>query len=54
MAYTTIDDPELYFQARAYTGNGGTQSITLDGDNDLSPNFVWIKNRDERWFKILY
>ena len=54
MAYTTIDDPELYFQARAYTGNGGTQSITLDGDNDLSPNFVWIKNRDGTDIHALY
>ena len=54
MAYTTINDPELYFQARAYTGNGGTQSITLDGDNDLSPNFVWIKNRDGTDIHALY
>ena len=44
-AYTTIDDPELYFQAKAYAGNGSTQSITLDGSEDMSPNLVWIKNR---------
>ena len=31
MAYTTIDNPELYFQTKLYTGNGSTQSITLDG-----------------------
>ena len=54
MAYTTIDDPESYFQAKAYTGNGGTQSITLDGDTDLSPNFVWIKNRDGTDIHALY
>ena len=45
-AYTTIDDPEAYFQAKVYTGNGSTQSITLDGDTNLQPDLVWIKNRD--------
>ncbi len=45
-AYTTIDDPEAYFQVKAYTGNNTTDTaITLDGDNDLQPDFVWIKCR---------
>jgi len=44
--YTTIDNPELYFQVKTYTGNGSTQAITLDGDEDMQPDFVWIKNRD--------
>ena len=44
MAYTTIDNPELYFQAKTYTGNGGTQSLTFDGSEDMSPNLVWIKS----------
>ena len=43
MAYTTIDNPELYFQTKLYTGNGSTQSITLDGDENMQPDFVWIK-----------
>jgi len=47
MAYTTIDNPELYFQTKLYTGNGSTQSITLDGDENMQPDFVWIKNRDQ-------
>jgi len=46
MAYTTIDDPEAYFQAKTYTGDGSTPSITLDGDTDMQPDLVWIKNRD--------
>jgi hypothetical protein len=46
MAYTTIDNPELYFQTKLYTGNGSTQSITLDGDEDMQPDFLWIKDRD--------
>ena len=45
MAYTSIDDPEAYFQVKLYTGNGGSQSITLDGDTDMQPDFLWIKER---------
>ena len=52
MAYTTIDDPELYFQVKLYTGNGtaigsGGQAITFDGEEDMQPDFVWIKERDD-------
>jgi len=47
MAYTTIDDPEAYFQTKLYTGDGSTQSITFDGDTDMQPDLVWIKNRDQ-------
>ena len=52
MAYTTIDNPELHFQAKTYTGNGtaigsGGQAITLDGDEDMQPDWVWIKDRSD-------
>jgi hypothetical protein len=43
--YTTIDNPELYFQTKLYTGNSSTQSITFDGDEDMQPDFVWSKPR---------
>ncbi len=46
MAYTTIDNPELYFQVALYTGNYSTQSITLPGSEDMQPDMVWIKERD--------
>ena len=46
MAYTTIDDGSAYFQTALWTGNGGTQSITNDGNSDLQPDFVWTKRRD--------
>ena len=47
MAYTTIDDPEAYFQVKTYTGDGaGSLALTLDGDTDMQPDLVWIKNRD--------
>ena len=47
MAYTTIDDPEAYFQVQLYTGDGSDDNaIALDGDTDMQPDLVWIKNRD--------
>ena len=45
MAYTAIDNPEAYFQVKTYTGTGSSQAFTLDGDEDMQPDFVWIKNR---------
>ena len=46
MAYTTIDDSSAYFQTKLYTGNGGTNALTLDGNSNLQPDWVWIKNRN--------
>ena len=47
MAYTAIDDPEAYFQAYAYTGDGNSgRALTLPGDTDLAPNLVWVKQYD--------
>jgi hypothetical protein len=45
MAYTTIDNPELYFQTKLYTGDGSSRSITLDGSEDMQPDWVWIKDK---------
>ena len=43
MAYTAIDDPEAYFQAKLYTGDGAsTLAITGVG---FQPDFTWIKCR---------
>ena len=47
MAYTTIDNPELYFQVKAYAGTGSSNAQTFDGDEDMQPDLVWIKNRDQ-------
>jgi len=44
-AYTTIDDPEAYFQVKIYSGTGSSQAYTLDGDTDMQPDLVWIKER---------
>ena len=45
MAYTTIDNPELYFQNKLYTGNGSARSLTFDGSENMQPDFVWVKCR---------
>jgi len=46
MAYTTVDNPELYFQTKLYTGDGGSsKAISLDGDENMQPDWVWIKSR---------
>ena len=47
MAYTTIDDPEAYFQIELYTGTGSSNARTFDGDTDMQPDLVWIKRRDD-------
>ena len=46
MAYTTIDDPELFFQTVLFSGNGGTNAITLGGSQNMQPDWVWIKQRN--------
>jgi hypothetical protein len=42
MAYASITKPSLHFNAKLYTGNGGTQSITGVG---FQPDWCWLKNR---------
>ena len=38
-----VDDPSAYFQISKWSGTGSTQSITHDGNSDMQPDFVWIK-----------
>jgi len=55
MAYTTIDDPSAYFQTDLYTGDGSTtQAQTFDGNSDMQPNMVWIKERSEARSHVLF
>ena len=53
MAYTTIDDPSAFFQTKLYAGTGSTLSLTNDGNSNLQPDWVWIKNRDSTNWHIL-
>jgi len=43
MAYTEIDDPSAYFQTKLYTA---ADAYTFDGNSDMQPDFVWIKERN--------
>ena len=53
MAYTTIDDPESYFQTVIYTGNfTDNTAITLPGTNDMQPDFVWLKERIDEGHRL--
>ena len=45
MAYTTIDDPSAHFQTATWSGSGGTQSITFNGNSDMKPDWTWSKGR---------
>ena len=46
MAYTTINDSSAHFQIKLYTGNGSSGTAhTNDGNANLQPDYVWIKNR---------
>ena len=54
MAYTNIDNPELYFQTKLYTGNGSTNAITLDGSENMQPDLVWLKERSSAGAGLLF
>jgi len=54
MAYTEIDNPELYFQTKIYTGTGSSNAFTLDGSENMQPDWVWIKHRGEAHNHYLY
>ncbi len=48
MAYTTIDDPSAHFQTVLWTGDGNdNKQITNDGNSDLKPDLVWLKDRTQ-------
>jgi hypothetical protein len=44
MAYTTIDDPEVYFQVVTWNGNAGTNAVTFGGETDMQPDLIWGKD----------
>jgi hypothetical protein len=45
MAYSNIKDPSAHFQVKKWTGNAGTNAITLDGNSDMQPDFMWHKEQ---------
>jgi len=54
MAYTTIDDPSAYFQAKGYAGNSvDNTAITNDGNSNLQPDLIWFARYDTPGDKFL-
>ena len=47
MAYTTIDNPELYFQVKAFSGTGSSNAVTYDGSENMQADLLWFKNRQQ-------
>jgi hypothetical protein len=56
MAYTTIDDPTVYFTTTLYTGNGSANhAITNDANaGNFQPDILWYKSRSYASSHILY
>jgi hypothetical protein len=52
MAYTTVDDPTIYFNTVLFTGTAsGNKAVTGVG---FQPDFVWTKNRVDAYGHNLY
>jgi len=49
----TIADGSKYFDTKLYTGTGSTQALTM-ANSALSPDFVWIKNRNSTYQHLLF
>jgi hypothetical protein len=49
----TIADGSQYFDTKLYTGNGGTQALTMD-NSSMSPDFVWLKARSAATAHLLF
>ena len=49
-AFTTVNDPNSFFNSVLYTGTGSSLGVTGVG---FQPDFTWIKNRDAADFHVL-
>jgi hypothetical protein len=54
MAYTTIDNPELYFQCKTYSGSSSDVTVTFDGSEDMQPDVVWLKKTSGSGDHLIY
>jgi hypothetical protein len=54
MAYTTIDNPELYFQTKTYSGSSSDVTVTFDGSEDMQPDVVWLKKTSGSGDHLIY
>ncbi len=49
----TIADSSQYFDTKLFTGTGSTLALTM-ANSELSPDFVWIKNRNSTYQHLLF
>ena len=49
----TIADGSKYFDTKLFTGTGSTLALTM-ANSELSPDFVWIKNRNSTYQHLLF
>mgnify|MGYP003116184875 CR=1 FL=1 len=56
MSYTNgLDNPELYFQTKIYTGDGNdNRAITFDGSENMQPDLTWFKSRSAATWHNVY
>jgi hypothetical protein len=55
VAYTTIDNPELYFQTVLWSGDSNSpRTITFDGSEDMQPDWIWSKKRNSADYGQIY
>jgi len=53
--YTTIDDPSAHFQVALWTGdNNDDRQVTNDGNSNLKPDLVWLKDRTQAQSHALF
>ena len=51
----TIADPSGSFQSTIYTGDGATTlAVNQGGNSTFTPDFVWVKNRDQADSHLLF
>ena len=55
LADPTIADPSGSFQSTIYTGDGATTlAVNQGGNSTFTPDFVWVKNRDQADAHLLF
>ena len=52
--YTEVNDPTAFFNSVLYVGNEQARDITLDGLNDMQPDWVWAKIRSQGYSHRLF
>ena len=52
MAYISCI-PNNYFRNKLHTGTGSAQSITFNESTNMTPDFIWIKRREDFGHRLI-